>query len=291
MGKSITAKMIAVYLRKFGDIAKSEERAKKELEQKMRAEETPLSDKLLRGEDVRLETVAGCQVITCGDESSEQCILYVHGGAYTMEVTLPHVNFCSKVVGRTGCCIYIPVYPLAPRHHYDETYALMDELYGMIKDRTIAFMGDSAGGGFVFSYTQYLRDRGEKLPGKIIGISPWVDVSMSSSDYASYEPKDPMLGVPGLVLAGKAWAGGLDTKDPRVSPMYGDNKGLPPVTLFTGTDEILYPDIVLYAEKLRKDGVQTDLIIGEGMNHVYPVYPIPEAKEAMEKIVNKLNCQ
>ena len=206
-----------------------------------------------------------------------------------MEVALPHVTFCSEVARRSGCCIYIPVYPLAPKHHYDETYALIDNLYGMIKDRTIAFMGDSSGGGFIFSYAQYLRDQREKLPGQIIGISPWVDVSMSSSDYASYEIKDLMLGVPGLLLAGKAWANNLDTRDPKVSPIFGNNKGLPPVTLFAGTAEILYPDIILYAERLRKDGVQTDLIIGEDLIHVYPIYPIQEAKEAVEQIVKKLS--
>lgn len=288
MGKSVPAKGIALFLRKYGEVSNSEEKAKADLEERMKAEDTPLPDRLLKLKNVGQETVNGCQVLVCGDASSEKCVLYVHGGAYIMEVTPFHIDFCVRLARKTGYCVYIPVYPLAPKHSHEETYGLMDALYAQVRDRTAAFMGDSAGGGFVFSYAQYLRDKGEKLPGQMIGLSPWVDISMSSPDYALYQSRDPMLGVPGLILAGRSWANGLDTRDPRLSPLYGDNRGLPPVTLFTGTDEIFYPDITLYAEKLKSDGVQTELVIGENMNHVYPLYPIPEARGAMEIIIKKL---
>ena len=72
--------------------------------------------------------------------------------------------------------------------------------------------------------------------------------------------------------------------DPRVSPLYGAFDGLCPVTVTAGTWEVLYPDIILLAEKLEKAGVETKLIIGERMIHCYPICPIPEAKAAQSEI-------
>ena len=62
------------------------------------------------------------------------------------------------------------------------------------------------------------------------------------------------------------------------------------VTLFTGTHEFLYPDIVKFSRILKRKKIKNTLIIGEGLNHVYPAYPIPEADEAIKqisKIINK----
>ena len=83
---------------------------------------------------------------------------------------------------------------------------------------------------------------------------------------------------------GEVWANGLSTKDPRVSPIDGDLSGLGRVTLTAGTWEILYPDIMLFAEKLKQAGVDCNLIIGERMIHCYPICPIPEAKPVLKEI-------
>ena len=33
----------------------------------------------------------------------------------------------------------------------------------------------------------------------------------------------------------------------------------------------------------KRDGEESQLIVGRGMNHVYPVMPIPDAKKARKK--------
>ena len=145
-------------------------------------------------------------------------------------------------------------------------------------------MGDSAGGGLTIAFCQYIATLGLAQPSHLVGISPWVDVSMTTSDYNAYQATDPMLGAPGAAAMGKAWAGELDTKNYMVSPLFGDVTCLPDTTLFTGTREILCPDIVAFYEKMRAAGMNVKLIVGEGMNHVYPVYPIPEARRALQVI-------
>lgn len=151
-------------------------------------------------------------------------------------------------------------------------------------DKPIIIMGDSAGGGLSVAFCEYLAANDLPQPENLIPISPWLDVSMSG-DYDDVE-FDPMLGVDGLREMGETWAAGLDPKDYKVSPLFGDVEGLAKTTLFVGTHEIFYPDVVKFYNKLIDNGVDAELNVGEGMTHVYAIYPlVPESKEAFKHIV------
>ena len=152
-------------------------------------------------------------------------------------------------------------------------------------NKPIIIMGDSAGGGLSAAFAEYLAVKDLPQPENLILISPWVDITMSG-DYDKVE-YDPMLGVDGARELGKSWAGDLDPKDYKVSPLFGEVDKLPKTTLFTGTHEIIYPDIVEFYNKLKDNGVDAELNVGEEMTHVYPVYPlVPESKEAFNHIVD-----
>lgn len=238
--------------------------------------------------EVENKEMFGCQMIIFNDEErTENIILYLHGGAYVNEMRKPHISFCDKLAKRANATVYAPIYPLAPNHTYEETYKIVEKLYDLILEfeKPITIMGDSAGGGLSAAFCEYLAVNGLAQPKHLILISPWVDVSMSG-DYEDYIDLDPMLGVDGLREMGEAWAGDLDTKDYRVSPLFGDIKELPQTTIFIGTHEIFYPDIIKFYNKLKDNGIDVELNIGEEMSHVYPLYPlVPEAKEALKHIV------
>ena len=230
----------------------------------------------------------GIPLVTYGNQDSESgTVLYLHGGAYTEEILPFHLNFCAHLAERDHVCVLVPLYPLAPKHIWRETYGILTILYRHMlteKSGKVTFIGDSAGGGLVFAFAQYLKSIDLPLPDLLIGLSPWVDVCMMDQDYEPYRELDPMLDVVGLQTLGKAWAGDLDVRDPRISPTFGDNHGLPKSLIFCGTREILYPDICAFYEKLRRAGVDAELIAAEGMNHVYPLYGLPESKEAIARI-------
>ena len=148
-------------------------------------------------------------------------------------------------------------------------------------------MGDSAGGGIVLSFCQYIKTIDLPQPDNVVVFSPWVDISMSNLPYDN--ENDPILGEVGLREIGKSWAGELDTKDYRVSPIFGDNKGLAKTLVFAGTGEIFYKDIEKYVEKLKKDDVDVRFITGERLFHNYPLFPRPEEKKAFNEVIKDLS--
>ena len=150
-------------------------------------------------------------------------------------------------------------------------------------------MGDSAGAGMALGLNMYFHKLGLRTADKLILMSPWVDLVMDNPDIKNYLKLDPTLKYDELLVDAAYWANGDDLRDYRLSPIYGDMEGLKDVTLFTGTHEFFYPDIVKLSKILEKKGIRTHLYVGEGLNHVYPAFPIPEADKAIQTICDIIN--
>ena len=236
---------------------------------------------------VESKYIFDCQMIVFNEaETTERTVIYLHGGAYVNEIVPPHIVFCDKIAKKTNATVFAPIYPLAPNHTYEETYRIVEDLYKFALEigKPITIMGDSAGGGLSAAFCEYLASIGFEQPEHLILISPWVDVSMSG-DYDDYRECDPALGTE-VREFGESWAGDLDIKDYRISPLFGDVSQLPQTALFVGTHEIIYPDIIEFYDKLRSSDIDVKLFVGEEMTHVYPIYPlVPESREAFNQIV------
>lgn len=265
------------------DASKADEHMK---ERSLEEDEPYKLPKMIYHTKVESKELFGCQMVTFNDvEDAERVVIYLHGGIYVNEILPPHIAFCDKLAKKVNACVFAPIYPLAPNHTYEETYEIVEKLYkhSLTMNKEIIIMGDSAGGGLSVAFCEYLATNNINQPKNLILLSPWLDVSMSG-DYDDVE-FDPVLGVDGLREMGETWAGELDPKDYRVSPLFGEVSGLPKTVLFVGTHEIFYPDVVKFYNKLKDNDIDAELNIGEGMNHVYVIYPIPEAKEALNHIV------
>ena len=230
---------------------------------------------------------AGMEVFTFGDENAENTILYIHGGAYVNEINYQHLLYCFLLSRKLNAFVIAPVYSLAPLHKVEECFVQITELYkALISRDNVILMGDSAGGGFVYSFCQHLKILDLPQPQKTITFSPWVDVSMESPPYDS--KNDPILGEIGLKEIGRSWAGNLDVKDYKVSPLFGDNKDLADTLIFVGENEIFYEDIKKYVRNLENDGVNVRLIVGSELFHIYPLFPIPEAVSAFKEVKREI---
>lgn len=74
--------------------------------------------------------------------------------------------------------------------------------------------------------------------------------------------------------------------DGRSPEAYGSLRGLPAMSLYTGTREIFWPDAQKFRALAAEQGITIDYREWAGMNHVFPLYPIPEALAAQDEIVS-----
>ncbi|MFG2295834.1 alpha/beta hydrolase fold domain-containing protein [Streptomyces sp. NPDC048603] len=217
-------------------------------------------------------------------------VLYIHGGSYIDELVRPHWSLVRTLVTEAQAHCVVPAYVLAPRGTADRTVPVAtDLLSGLIAsggDGGTVLIGDSAGAGLALAAAQRLRDRTGAQPSRIVLISPWLDVSMTHPDQAALEPADPMLALPGLAEAGRLYAGTLALDDPLVSPLHGSFAGLAPITVFTGTRDVLTTDSRELLHRARADGVEVEFHEAPGLPHTYPLLPVPEGRAARDRIVS-----
>ena len=241
------------------------------------------------GVSLREEKHEALQAFIYNDqEHPAQTVFYFHGGAYINQPNAQQTTMAARTAKETGCEVVLMVYPKEPVYDcetaYEQCLAYYNDYIAANDCGKIVFMGDSAGGGLALGLAEELRAAVAKGPEELILISPWVDLTMSNPEMQDCLAHDPMLGIYGLRRMGEVWANGLELSDPRVSPLYGDLSGLCHVTLTTGTWEVLYPDTLLLAQKLKDAGVDGYLYVGERMIHCFPIIPIPEAKQAQAVI-------
>lgn len=264
------------------------------LKDRKRVDETPPAG-LKKRFSVTRRTVHGSPWYVLGPlarHDNIRHVLYFHGGAHCMEMTRQHWQFLAELVSITGCVVHVPIYPLAPEHTHRDAFAMLDELYralvNEVPPESLVFMGDSSGGGFALAYAQRLLDSGRTQPRDILLISPWLDLTMQSSQPLASEIDDPWLDVPGMVSAASWWAGERDVGDPHISPLFGPLSGLGRITLLVGTREILFGDALALLNLAEKEGVEINWIEGNGLIHVWPLLPIAEAIQGRNLIADLL---
>lgn len=212
-----------------------------------------------------------------------RAILYLHGGGY-VSGTLEHARgfggLMALETGRAALCLG---YRLAPEHPYPA--ALEDALaaYRLMLTRyqpgEIAFVGESAGGGLCFALALKLKELRLPQPLKIAALSPWVDLKQSL-EACRLMGHDPVLSCEGISRSAAYYLSGHDAEDPFVSPLFGELSGLPETLMITGGDEILLPENEEMLKRLTRAGVRARQHVEPGMWHVYPLYPVPEARTA-----------
>lgn len=166
---------------------------------------------------------------------------------------------------------------------------MVEEVYSNLltqhKASDISFMGDSAGGGLCLAFAQQLRDEQKPQPQHIILLSPWLDVTMSHPNLVEVDKKDKMLGIEGLQLSGRLYAGGTDTKDYHISPIYGDFKGLGQLSVFIGTHDLFIMDCRKLKQQLDNAGIPLNYFEYPKMFHVWmAVTGLKESKAAVAQM-------
>jgi acetyl esterase/lipase len=206
--------------------------------------------------------VPGEFVRTRGLASVSGTVMYLHGGAYCVGSPATHRAITSRLARGAAASVFVADYRLAPEHPFpaaldDAVAAYRGLLAQGCKPARLALMGDSAGGGLALATALRLRELGEPLPAALVLLSPWVD--LGRPDRGPAPDGEVMLSLPWIEECARLYLAGFDAADPRVSPIHGDLRGLPPVLLQVGTDEILRQDSQRLQAALGRAGVAVEL--------------------------------
>lgn len=222
-----------------------------------------------------------------------RCILYCHGGGYTSGNLGYSRVLASKLVKATGLDVLSFEYRLAPEHPFpaavEDGFRAWDRLmylgYGA---RDVVLAGDSAGGNLALVLCHELKRQGRMLPGALLLMSPWTDMTASGASYSERSEADPILTNEYISAVRDAYTAGADPAQPWFSPLFGDFAGFPPTLVQVGTHEILFSDSEQLAERMRAAGAECRLEVWEGMWHVFQMAPSKKAASAMESMAHFL---
>ena len=218
------------------------------------------------------------------DIKTDLTIMYFHGGSYMAEATKEHWDFIQKLAIDTNSTVIMPDYPLAPKANYKDVFDFAVPFYketiANIDTNQLIVMGDSAGGGLALGLMEKISSEDLKIPNKIMLISPWLDTRLTNSDIDEVQKRDKQLNKETLKLAGIAYSLGDDNY--LVNPIDGDLSKLKNITIFTGKDDILNPDVYVLKNKALDHGIEIEVKEYENANHIWVI-----DKNSDEQIVNK----
>jgi len=275
----------------------SPERVRRDVKRRMvRPEPFAPPRRLDRKVDISLEIRHGwrCYQLTPrGGTDPAVRVLYLHGGAYIEEIDALQWTLVTKLAVEAPARFVVPIFPLAPYRTAVKTVATTTRVAADLLAEhgpDVMLMGDSAGGGLALAVAQHLRDEHHRQPRRLVLVSPWLDATMSNPAIHDVHPHDAVLGAPGLAEAGRIYAGDLDPADPRVSPIHGEFAGLAPVTVYSGTHDILNADCREFVARARASGVNVDYQELSRGHHCYPLFPTRHGRAARHHIARTLTA-
>lgn len=254
-----------------------------------------LANLLWTAQGVRIETteIAGLRAewLTPAGAPPDRLLLFLHGGAYVLGGCATHRHFVSYIARAAGVKTLLPEYRLAPENPFPAAVDDAVRVYrALLADGSaasnIAIGGDSAGGGLTMATLLALRDAGDRLPAAAFLLSPWLDLTASGESMTTRAAADPWFRPADLPAVAAHYCRPDEFRNPLVSPVYADLKGLPPLFIQVGADEILLSDSTRAADKVRAAGSEVELEIWPDLWHVFQsfVSVLPESREATRRL-------
>jgi acetyl esterase/lipase len=232
-----------------------------------------------------------------GPNPGNTVLLYLHGGGYfgcSAETHRPiTISFALQ-----GFRVFSADYRLAPENPFpaalDDAVAAYRGLLaeGHAPER-IVLAGDSAGGALAVSLMLALRSAATPLPAAAALFSPWTDLAATGESVRTNARRCAMFNGPDIGPSARYYLGKTPADNPLASPLYADLKGLPPLLIHVGADEILRDDSTRLAERARAAGVSVDLKIWPVVPHAWQLAPnkIPEARQSLRESAAFLRAQ
>ena len=244
-------------------------------------------------------TVDGCPVVTMKHKNSlKKANLFIIGGGMISAPRPASVKKALRFAKETGLDLYVPYYPLCTEYPltkaYEMIHATYKEMLRHYAPENISVLGTSSGGNLALGMVSYINETAPDtpMPGYIMAISPGTCVSTEEEwqRMLALDKKDVAIPAQYMKTAVQIMRHGDDTvPDYMIWLQKGDFTNCPRVTFIYGSDETLYACAPSFETVMEKYGVDDEMIVGEGLFHCYPVFPIcKEGKEGWAMMVRKV---
>lgn len=231
-----------------------------------------------------------CEIFENKHTKATKHIVYFHGGGFCLGIYAANKEFVAQIALETGMNVIMPDYRLAPENPYpaalEDAKVVITSLYQHgFAAKDLFIIGDSSGCALVVSALLELKSEGLPMPAAMAFITPLFDLTGNGESFASRSLADPFKLDDPLCIA-RNYFGQFDTKNPRLSPLFGDLAGLPPMLLHGAEDDVFLSDAQNMKAKSEKAGVSVELKVWKKMWHIFHMQYsfVPEAKRALVEL-------
>lgn len=204
-------------------------------------------------------------------ENRRRLLVHVHGGGYVLGAGERGLTEAVLVAGMSGIRTISIDYRMPPEFPFpvpiNDVIGAWKAILDVHKGSKIGLFGNSAGGAMALGLAQRAVQEKFALPAAIVSATPWADLSETGDSYFTNKYVDPVPYHGILGVAAAQYAGGMDLKDPRLSPVYGEFAGFPPTLLLSGNRDLFLSNAIRVDRKLRDAGRDSALIVYEGQSH------------------------
>ena len=209
-----------------------------------------------------------------GQSSDGRIILYFHGGGFIAGSPQSHRPLISRLVEACGVGAFSVDYRLAPECFFpaavrDGVDAYRALLTKGVAGSSVILAGDEAGGGLAFAVALAIRNAGLAMPGGILALSPWADLSLSGLSILQNCKCDGVLDWETLFVSARHYLRKSNPCDAYASPAYAPFTGFPPIMVHAGSNEILRDDASKLGDRAAAANVPVSVEIYDGMGHLF----------------------
>lgn len=243
--------------------------------------------------------ICGCPVLTMKHRrQTDKANLFIIGGGMVSAPRPASVKKALRFAKETGLDLYVPYYPLCTDYPLTKAYEMIHATYReMLRHyapENISVLGTSSGGNLALGMVPYINESAPDvpMPGYIMAISPRTCVASEEEwrRMLELDKKDVAIPAQYMKTAEVIMRHGDDSVPEYMLRLQkGSFEHCPFVTFIYGSDETLYACAPSFEAAMRRCGAEYELIVGEGMFHCYPVFPLcKEAREGWDMMVRKM---
>jgi len=234
-------------------------------------------------------------------QKADKANMFIIGGGMISVPRPGSIRKALRFAKESGLDLFVPYYPLCTDYPITRAYEMIHETYKiMLKDyasENISVLGTSSGGNLALGMVPYINDdhKDTPMPNHIMAISPGTCCYSEEEWQRMLELDEKDVAIPAQYMKS---AVEIMKHGEKTVPEYmlylqnGDFTNCPHVTFIYGSDETLYAVAPSFEKAMKKYDVDYEMIVGQGMFHCYPVFPIvKEAKEGWDMMVELIKKQ